>query len=119
MKTKRTFLLVISIMSLFMACSVSKARVSKFSSVSVPMGTDKSEVMTKFGSPYKSGYFKDDKEILHEDWYYKESLYLDGWLEVTHILHFENGKVVSIEPLPEKRPYLEREVEVKPVEKKP
>lgn len=109
-------LLVISSISILLGCASTKA--SKFNSISVPMGMDKSQVMAKFGSPYKSGYFKDTNQTLHEDWYYKENIYVHGWIDVINVIRFENGKVVSLEPLPEQRPYVvEVEKEVKPAKK--
>ncbi|PKK36197.1 hypothetical protein BWI96_12350 [Siphonobacter sp. SORGH_AS_0500] len=120
MKTKVTVLLGICIISILMGCASTKS--SKFSSMSVPMGMDKKDVLAKFGSPYKSGYFKDTNQIFREDWYYKESFYIHGWVDVVNIIHFENGKVVSLEPLPEQRPYLvggDREVGTTSAEKKP
>ncbi len=120
MKIKMTLLWILGPMILLLGCASTKT--SKFNSMSVPMGMDKKEVLAKFGSPYKSGYYKDTNQVFREDWYYKENFYIHGWVDVINIIHFENGKVVSLEPLPEKQPYLieaNREVEVKTREKKP
>lgn len=120
MKIKMTLLWILGPMILLLGCASTKT--SKFNSMSVPMGMDKNQVIAKFGSPYKSGYFKDTNQVLHEDWYYKESMYVHGWIDVVHILHLENGKVVSLEPLPEQRPYLveaDREIRATSAEKKP
>lgn len=77
-------------------CSV--ARQSRFSSQSVTVGTDKKDVVAKFGTPYKTGFHEDANQVSYEDWYYKENLFIKKWYEVTTILHFKNSKLVSMEP---------------------
>jgi hypothetical protein len=87
----------IAVLFLMLAgCSV--ARQSKFVSQNIPIGIDKEEIKTRFGAPYKIGFYKDNDQTTHEDWFYKENLFIEKWYEVTTILHFQNNKLISVEP---------------------
>ena len=93
----RARVLLFSVM--LFGCSV--ARQSQFVSQSVTLGTDKKDIKAQFGAPYKIGFRKDVNLTAYEDWYYKENLFIEKWYEVTTILHFQNDKLVSVEPAEE------------------
>ncbi|WP_454059173.1 hypothetical protein [Elizabethkingia ursingii] len=73
------------------------ATTSKFSSESLNIGMTKEEVIAKFGKPYKSA-FSQDKENggIEETLFYREFLYISGNSNITNILTFKAGKLISL-----------------------
>lgn len=71
---------------------------SRFTPRSVTLGMSKQDVLAKFGTPYKMGVHQDTDQLTCETWYYKESVYLKKWYEVTTILRFQGDKLISLEP---------------------
>lgn len=97
MKVKLFLLLLITIIS---SCTVQ--RVSKLTSDNIKPGLSKEEVIALCGKPYKEAFNYTEDKILVEQLYYKEELFVNKWVEVTTILHFEDSKLVSIEPFRER-----------------
>jgi len=89
-------LIIVLFFSILSSCSVAKQ--SKFISQNVSLGTYKEDVKNKFGNPYKIGLYKDNDQVVREDWFYKENLFVEKWYEITTILHFQNNKLISVEP---------------------
>ncbi|NML41315.1 hypothetical protein HHL17_29245 [Chitinophaga sp. G-6-1-13] len=77
---------------------------SRFTSAELKPGIGKQAVIARFGKPFKKSFTKIG-EVLYEDFYYKETIYKDYWFEINNILHFEDGKLVSLEQGEEKRLY--------------
>jgi|ERR1700754_3127550 len=92
-------IIVFTFVCLICSCSVPKH--SRFTS-NVQAGLDTTEVLKRFGTPYKAEFHQDDVRVRFDDWYYKENLYLKNWYEVTTILHFKSGKLQSVEQGKEK-----------------
>lgn len=64
----------------------------------VKPGITKAELIAAHGDPYKQSFFYDDKKVLNEILYYKESLAVNQrWYNVNTIFHFENSILISQE----------------------
>ncbi|MDR2230830.1 MAG: DUF2845 domain-containing protein [Flavobacteriaceae bacterium] len=94
MRKKITRSILLILLCMFIS---SCATTSKFSSESINIGMTKEEVIAKFGKPYKSS-FEQDKETgaIEETLFYKEFLYVAGSGEITNILTFKSGKLISL-----------------------
>ncbi|OPC04052.1 hypothetical protein BAS09_07080 [Elizabethkingia ursingii] len=94
MKNKIIWFISSILLALFMSSCSTR---SKFSSESLSIGMTKEQVLTKFGKPYKSS-FEQDKETgaIEETLFYKEFLYVAGSGEITNILTFKSGKLISL-----------------------
>ncbi len=103
------FLLALTIIS--MGCAVQ--RQTKFTSDHIKPGMTKEAVLALYGKPYKESSATDSNQILNEDFYYKEQLYLGRWYEVNSILHFENSVFKSLEQGKERLLYKDHQVIVK------
>jgi hypothetical protein len=68
-------------------------------------GMTKTEFISLQGMPYKESFYYDKDNILHEDLYYKDVIYLQIWYEINYICHFEDSILISIEQKEEKRLY--------------
>ncbi|ROI02227.1 DUF2845 domain-containing protein [Chryseobacterium sp. G0240] len=84
---------VILVLTFFNSCSTR----SKFTSESISIGMTKEQVISKFGKPYKSA-FTENKATgqLEESLFYRESFSM-GNRSITNVLHFKEGKLVSLE----------------------
>ena len=103
MKSKIIWFVSSILFALFMnSCSTR----SKFSSESLSIGMTKEQVLAKFGKPYKSS-FEQDKETgaIEETLFYKEFLYVAGSGEITNILTFKAGKLISLKQGQEPSPF--------------
>ncbi|MDX8568086.1 DUF2845 domain-containing protein [Elizabethkingia sp. HX XZB] len=94
MRKKITKSILLILLCIFIS---SCATTSKFSSESVNVGMTKEEVIAKFGKPYKSS-FEQDKETgaIEETLFYREFLYISGNSNITNILTFKAGKLISL-----------------------
>jgi hypothetical protein len=68
-------------------------------------GMTKTDFISLQGIPYKESFYYDEDNILHEDLYYKEVIYVKIWYEINYICHFKNSILISIEQKEEKRLY--------------
>jgi hypothetical protein len=99
---------------LFVLCTgCAVQRTSRFTSDRIKPGMTKEEVIALYGKPYKESTFTDNNNVLHEDYYYKEQLFVKRWYEVNNILHFENAILRSLEQGEEKLLYKNSQVIVK------
>lgn len=99
------------LMVIFSGCAV--LHTSRFTSDRIKTGMTKAEVIALYGQPYKQSTFTDSNHVLHEDYYYKEQVFVKRWYEVNNILHFENAILRSLEQGEEKLLYKNSQVIVK------
>lgn len=93
------------LMTAIMLCSCATTlKSSRFTSTDLQPGTSKETVLARFGKPFKES-FSNTGGILYEDLYYKEIIHKSMWFEVNSILHFKEGKLVSLEQGEEKNLY--------------
>ncbi|MBC9912595.1 DUF2845 domain-containing protein [Chitinophaga varians] len=96
--------IMLMLMTAIIFCSCATVKNSRFSASDIQPGMSKQAIIARCGKPFKKS-FSQVGDILYEDFYYKETIYKDYWFEVNTILHFENGKLVSLEPGHERRLY--------------
>lgn len=105
---------VICFLLLLFAIGCTVQRSSKFTSEKVKPGMTKKEVIALYGKPYKQSTSIDSNHVLHEDYYYKEQLFLRSkWYEVNNILHFQNEVLTSLQQGEEKLLYQNDRIMVK------
>jgi len=94
MKSKIIWFVSSILFALFMnSCSTR----SKFSSESLNIGMTKEQVLAKFGKPYKSSFVQDKETgAIEETLFYREFLYITGNSNITNILTFKAGKLISL-----------------------
>jgi hypothetical protein len=98
-------ILLVAMPFLLLACSIQKT--SNLTTENIKPGMTKTEVTSLHGKPYKESFNYDINKVLHEDLYYKENVYVNKWLEITSVLHFEDSKLVSMEQEKERPVYME------------
>ncbi|OPB94857.1 hypothetical protein BB021_18535 [Elizabethkingia ursingii] len=86
------------ISSILFALSINSCSTrSKFSSESLSIGMTKEQVLAKFGKPYKSSFVQDKETgAIEEALFYREFLYISGNSNITNILTFKDGKLISL-----------------------
>ncbi|MCL1664604.1 DUF2845 domain-containing protein [Elizabethkingia ursingii] len=95
MRKKITRSILLILLCIFIS---SCATTSKFSSESINIGMTKEEVIAKFGKPYKSSFVQDKETgVIEENLFYRERLYISGTGDITNILIFKSGKLVSLQ----------------------
>ena len=91
-KNRFIFLAITSL--LLMGCASLKSK-SIFTSDNIKLGITKTEIIDKYGKPYKESFSYDDNKVLQEELCYKEELYIKGWYVINTVFHFENSRLVS------------------------
>lgn len=106
MNRKNTLLLALCIFSLTSCSVVSIPRTSNFSLESCQPGLTRTDIVTKFGKPFKQSFFYDASQALIEILQYKESIYnTNRWHELNTTLQFKNERLISFEQAEEKPVY--------------
>lgn len=96
--------IMLMLLTAFLISSCATTYNSRFTSAEVKPGISTQAVIARFGKPFKKS-FEQMGDVLYEDYYYKETVYKDSWFEINNILHFQNGKLVSLEQGEEKKLY--------------
>ncbi|NLR65702.1 hypothetical protein HGH92_15415 [Chitinophaga varians] len=99
-------MLMLMTATVILFCSCATANSSRFSAADIQPGMNKQAVIARYGKPFKKS-FAQMGDVLYEDFYYKETVHKDFWYEVNTILHFENGKLISLEPGAERKLFQE------------
>lgn len=95
--------LFVLLMAFILCSSCIVQRRSNFDFQNLQHTMTKKDVISKYGKPYKTSFTYDDQGVLCEELFYKETLYKDTWYEINNILHFKDGKLVSLQQGQERR----------------
>ncbi len=101
MKTTKCLFILLT---LFIISSCAGYRVTKFTSDSIKLGTNREFVLKKFGKPFKTESFINN-DITTDIIYYKEAVDVSSYTFIlTSVLTFENSVLVKFEQIEEHIP---------------